>query len=250
MIQLKALTFGYEKKPILDDVSCELQDGRITALIGPNGAGKSTLLRLIARLEKPWSGEIAVGNLPQQSYDTRSFARTLAFLPQSRPLPLIPVRTLVMHGRFARLGPSRRPSAEDEHAVDIALETTGLKDLQHRDVSTLSGGQRQKAYLAMAIAQEAQHILLDEPLTHLDVGAQLELVDILHRLRSEGRCIAMVVHDLALLPKVCDHVLLMHEGRILCSADPANLFDSGMIERAFGVRPVYESGFSFQKISL
>ena len=247
MICTQNLTFGYDKVPVLKNLNCEMPDGCITALIGPNGAGKSTLLRLLARLETPDAGKVVVGGRDLCGYDSRSLAKTLAYLPQSRPLPMIPVRTLVMHGRFARLGPSRRPSGQDEEAVDRALALTGMTGLQHRDVSALSGGQRQKAYLAMAIAQEAQHILLDEPLTHLDIGCQLELTETLQRLKNEGRCIVMVLHDLSLLPKASDQVLLLHESSLAFQGDVPTLFAGGMIETAFGVKPVCKEGILFEK---
>lgn len=247
MILTQNLTFGYGKTPVLQNVSCEMPDGCLTALIGPNGAGKSTLLRLLARLETPVSGTVTVNGRHVRDYDSKSFAKMLAFLPQSRPTPMLSVRTLVLHGRFAHLSPSRRPSAQDEAAVDRALALTGMTGLQHRDVSTLSGGQRQKAYLAMAIAQEAQHILLDEPLTHLDVGYQLELMDILQTLKEEGRCIVMVLHDLSLLPKASDRVLLLHEGRLAFDGNAASLFESGAIEAAFGIKPVCKEGITFEK---
>jgi len=247
MIRIQNLTFGYDKTPVLQNVSCTMPDGCITALIGANGAGKSTLLRLLARLETPIGGTITVNDCHVRAFDSKSFAKTLAYLPQNRPTPMISVRTLVMHGRFARLGPSRRPSAQDEQAVDRALALTGMTAFQHRDVSTLSGGQRQKAYLAMAIAQEAQHILLDEPLTHLDMGCQLELVDILQQLKAEGRCIVMVLHDLALLLRACDSVLLVHNGGIAFDGPVPRLFASGLIEQAFGVKPVYKEGITFER---
>lgn len=249
MIQIRELSFGFEKMPVLQDFCAELQDGQITALIGPNGAGKSTLLRLISRLEKPWTGTIDVNGLPVQTYAPKAFARVLSYLPQSRPLPSIPVRTLVMHGRFARLGPSRRPSAQDEAAVDAALQQTGLTALAHRALSTLSGGQRQKAYIAMAIAQEAQHLLLDEPLTHLDMSCQLELLDLLKRLRSEGRCIVMAVHDLPLLWDNCDRVIVLNKGRKAFDGNAHDLIESGVFEKAFGLRPVLREGVALERIS-
>ena len=249
MIQIRNLSFGYEKTPLLHSISADMCDGQITALIGPNGAGKSTLLRLCTRLEKPWSGSIAVNGQPVGAYDSKAFARTLSYLPQNRPLPSIPVRTLVMHGRFARLGPSRRPSAQDETAVDEALGQTGLTALQHRPLSTLSGGQRQKAYIAMAIAQEAQHLLLDEPLTHLDMGCQLELMDLLKQLRSQGRCIVMAVHDLPLLMDRCDRVIALHQGCKAFDGDVHSLFESSVIETAFGLKAVHREGIFLERIS-
>lgn len=247
MIRIDQLTFGYGRQPLFGDISCSMPDGCITALIGLNGAGKSTLLRLCARLEKPWSGEICIDGKNISSYTAKPYAHTLSYLPQARPVPSIPVRTLVMHGRFARLGPSRRPQAQDEEAVDRALEWTALSQLQHRDVSSLSGGQQQKAYLAMAIAQDAQHILLDEPLTHLDVGYRLELMEVIHGLRAANKCIVMVVHDLSLLQQNCDQAVVLHNGTVAFSGKPQTLSQSGVIEHVFGVRPVMQESVTFER---
>ena len=245
MIALEHIDFGYGKAPLLHDLTCSLRDGEITALIGPNGAGKSTVLRLCARMLRPQAGEILVDGRPAHSYDSRAFARTLAFLPQTRPTPMISVRSLVMHGRFAHLPATRKPTEADHEAVRRALDRTGLRALADRTLTTLSGGQRQMAYIAMLIAQEARHILLDEPLTFLDVGVQLDLMDILRTLRDEGRCIALVVHDLSLVPQLCGRVLVLHEGRLLYDG-PA--LDADSIKRAFHVQPVWREGLTFEKI--
>lgn len=249
MIQLNQVSFGYDRTPLLQALSCRMADGSITAVIGPNGSGKSTLLKLCARLLRPASGELQVDGRDAAGYESKAFARQLAFLPQSRPTPMISVRSLVAHGRFPHLGMTRRLSPDDEAAVHRALALTGMADWADRDMRTLSGGQRQKAYLAMLIAQGAQNLLLDEPTTYLDVLHQLELTEILRTLRNEGRCIVLVLHDLTQAISLCDHVLLLHEGRLLYDGAPDALFASGTIEAAFGVRPVSGPGTTFERLS-
>ena len=244
MIECRELCFRYEKKPFIEGLSCRMADGRITALIGPNGAGKSTLLRLCAHLLRPQSGEILVDGCTGR--DAKSVARALAFLPQSRPAPMITVEELVMHGRFAHMG--FRPSHRDREAVGCALERTGLSGLAGRRLDSLSGGQKQKAYLAMLIAQNTQHVLLDEPLTHLDVGCQLETIGLLRDLRAEGKCVALVLHDLALVPDVCDDVIVMQEGGIIYDGPASGLLETEAVERAFGVRAVRREGFGFERV--
>jgi len=231
MIEIRNASFAYHGQTVLESLSCALPDGQITAIAGPNGAGKSTLLRLCARLLKPASGTVLVGGQDAAVCEPRAFARMLAFLPQSRPLPQITVRSLVMHGRYAHMG--LRPSDRDREAVRRALEIAGLDALADRPLPTLSGGQRQLAYIAMLMAQEAQHILLDEPLTFLDAGAQLDVMHLLQTLRGEGRCIGVVLHDLPMVERFSDHVLLLDQGRLL--SDGPRLDDSA-VERAFGVR--------------
>ena len=249
MIELCGLTFGYTPAaPLLSGLSARFGDGRIRAVLGPNGSGKSTLLRLCARQLAPASGTLRVGGRDAADYDAKAFARALSYLPQSRPVPMISVRALVAHGRFPHLGMTRRLSAKDEAAVERALEITGLTDVAGRDLRTLSGGQRQKAYLAMLIAQDAPHLLLDEPTTYLDVAHQLELCDILRALRDEGRCLVVVMHDLAQALALADDVLLLHGGQPFYDGPADGLTGSGAIERAFGVRPVTREGVQFERI--
>ena len=249
MIGLSGITFGYDPaSPLFDGFSARFGDGRIRAVLGPNGSGKSTLLRLCARQLTPASGTLRVGGRDAADYDAKAFARALAYLPQSRPVPMITVRALVAHGRFPHLGMTRRLSAQDEAAVARALDLTGLSGVAGRDLRTLSGGQRQKAYLAMLIAQDAQHLLLDEPTTYLDIGHQLELFDLLRTLRNEGRCVVVVMHDLAQAIAFADDALLLHKGEPLYDGPADGLIPSGAMERAFGVRPVLREGVQFERL--
>lgn len=248
MIRMQRVAFSYDGSPFIHDLSCEMADGRITGLIGPNGSGKSTCLKLCAGLIRPQGGEIIVGNAPVSGRSVREFARVLAFLPQSRPVPMITVRSLTENGRFPYLGLGRRLSPADHAAVDSALQMTGMTALSQRELRTLSGGERQKAYLAMLIAQGAQHLLLDEPTTYLDINRQLELMDILRALRDAGRCVVMVLHDIDLAVEVCDHIILMHRGGVAHSGAAAELFGSGALERTYGVRPLPGAGTRFERI--
>ena len=159
-------------------------------------------------------------------------------------MPMISVKSLVSHGRFPYLGMTRRLNPADEAAVARAMEACGVAALDSRDLRTLSGGQRQKAYLAMLMAQGAQSLLLDEPTTYLDVRHQLELMALLRRLTEEGRCVAAVLHDLRQAAS-CDRVLVLEQGSILYDGPGSGLYESGALERAFGIRavPGAEAGF-------
>lgn len=247
MIDIDSLSFGYASLPLLQNLSARFPDGQITGVLGPNGSGKTTLLKLCAKLLTPASGEIRVSDSGDIG-DTKAFARALAYLPQTRPLPAITVRSLVSHGRFPHLGTYRRLRETDKAAVDHALRVTGMEIVADRELSTLSGGQRQKAYIAMLIAQESQHLLLDEPMNHLDVLHRIELADILRALRDEGRCIAVVLHDIPQAVELCDRILLLHDGLPLYDGPAGGLYASDAIEKAFRVRPVPDSGVTFAKI--
>lgn len=248
MIRLENVSFSYGRQMFMRDLNCEMADGRITAIIGPNGSGKSTLLRLCAGLLKPTAGSIYVANRSISDYKPREFARELAFMPQARPTPMLTVRSLVENGRFPYLGVSRKPGKADIAAVEQALEAVGLTEIADREVRTLSGGERQKAYLGMLIAQGAQHLLLDEPTTFLDIGHQLELMELLAVLRRAGKCIVMVLHDIDMAIEHCDEVIVMAHGGIIHRCAAHMLIGSGAVEEAYGVRAVQNTGVRFERI--
>ena len=248
MIALKNLYFSYGKQPFLQDISANMTDGCIIGIIGPNGSGKSTLLRLCAGILRPNYGEIQINDRAARAYNHREFARELAFLPQSRPTPMLTVRTLVENGRYPHLGFTRKLGKADREAVEMALEETGMQSMAERELRTLSGGERQKAYVAMLIAQGAQHLLLDEPTTYLDAAHQLELMALMHRLRNDGKCIIMVMHDIDLAIQHCDEILVMSHGSIIHRGCGADILRSGALEKAYGVRALPNTGVRFEKI--
>ncbi len=240
MIELQNISFGYGKEPVLHQISCRMNDGEVVGLIGPNGAGKSTMLRLMARMLKPHSGSVLVDGKDAVDYQAKAFARQLAFLPQSRPTPALTVKSLVNLGRFAH-------GKGHTEAVEKAIHTVGLDELAERDVRTLSGGQRQMAYLAMLLAQESPNVLLDEPLTHLDISAQLDVAQVIRHMRSEGKCVAVVLHDLSMLERICDRAVLLDDGNITFDGSAASCLRSEALQKAFQVRILENQGISFAK---
>ena len=240
MIEVKDLSFAYGGAPVLRKVSCLLPDGGVTGVIGPNGAGKSTLLRLCMRMLKPDSGSICLNGQPVSAFRAKAFAREAAFLPQNRPVPQMTVEELVRLGRFAH-------AAGSGQAVEEALRQTGLTALSGRDVSRLSGGQRQMAFLAMLLAQGSPHVLLDEPFTHLDIGAQLDVAQVLGQMKADGKCVAVVMHDMTLLDAVCDRVILLDGGEITFVGQPQECLHSPAFEKAFGVKVVEKTGIVFER---
>ena len=217
MLEAKNLSAGYPGRAVLAGVSLAARPGRVLALLGPNGCGKSTLLRTMA------------GLLPQA-------AQRVAYLPQSRTAPNITVRRLVLHGRFPYLSYPRRYGREDYEAVDRALAAADALDLADRPLPELSGGQRQKAYLAMALAQETETILMDEPTTFLDIRHQLEVLALVRRLAEEGRGVVLALHDLCLALTAADDVAVLGEGRLLALGGPEAVYQSKVLERVMGVR--------------
>ena len=236
MLELRGIAAGYGGTPVLREVSFTVPKGSLTALIGPNGCGKTTLLRAAARQLPLLAGEILLDGRPVSSYGRTEFARKAAFMPQVRSVPAITAGALVAHGRFPHLGFSRRLRPEDRAAVQAAMEATGVADWANRDLRALSGGERQRVYLAMALAQDTDLILLDEPTTYLDPGRQFELLDLIASLPGRGKTVVMVLHDLSHALRYSSQLLLLDRGRTVLCAPPEELFESGELERVFGVR--------------
>ena len=236
-LRTEKVTLGYDETVVIDGLTVEVPEGRITSVVGPNGCGKSTLLRSLARLMKPRGGAIyldgdAISNLP-----TREVARRLGILPQNPAAPEgLTVRELAAQGRYPHQGWLRQWSREDERAVEKALKTTGVIELAERPLDTLSGGQRQRAWISMALAQETETLLLDEPTTFLDMAHQIEVLQLLYRLnRDEGRTVLMVLHDLNNAARYSHHVVALSKGRIFDAGSPVEIMTPRLLRDVFGV---------------
>ena len=227
MVELKHLSAGYGEKTVLHDISLTFPAGTVTAIIGPNGCGKSTLLKAIAGLLSPTSGEILVEEPRSQN---------VAYLPQSRRLPEMTAGRLVLHGRFPWLGWPRRYRAEDYAIAKKAMERLGVAEFADTPLSELSGGTRQKCYLAMALAQDAPTILLDEPTSFLDIAHQLLLLELCRELAREGRAVVLVLHDLPLALQYADRVAVLDAGRLLSLGTPEEIMSTDILQTTFGVR--------------
>lgn len=236
MIKIQNLCGGYGHKEILHQVSLNLEPGKVTALIGPNGCGKSTLLKTLVRINPFQEGEILVKGRSIKEMHPRDLAKSVAYLPQNKKTPDISVLRLVLHGRFAYLNYPRKYSADDIRIAKEALRWAGLEELGEENVAHLSGGMQQKVYIAMALAQNADMILLDEPTTFLDVAQQLKLLDMTKQLATEGKGVVLVLHDLSQALRTADTVVLMDEGCVVSVGTPEALYESGRLQEVFGVQ--------------
>lgn len=234
MIRLQQVSVCYGAAPVLESLETTFQSGGFACLIGPNGSGKSTLLRAIAGLQ-PYRGSICVDDMEISSMPRAVRAARIAYLPQQRPTPGIPVSALLAHGRFPHLGFSKTLSDQDRRIVQDAAAQTGVTALLDRDLSSLSGGERQRAYLAMIIAQDAPLILLDEPATFLDIRYQVELIELLRRLHERGKTILMAAHDLPQAFYCATELKVLDCGRLIADGTPRQLCDNASIRAAFGV---------------
>ncbi len=236
MIEIKNLSAGYGGETVLGGVNAKFETGRLTSIVGVNGCGKSTLLKAILGILPPSDGEILIDGAPLTKMSRNGVAKRVAYLSQGMSLPDMTVGQLVLHGRFPYLSYPRRYSAADREIAREAMEAVGISGLADMPLSALSGGMRQNAYIAMALAQDTDHILLDEPTTYLDVRHQLELMKLLERLADGGKSIVTVMHDLPLAFDFSDEIAVLDKGQIIMQAPPAELCDSALLYDIFGIR--------------
>jgi len=231
------VTLGYDKIRIIEDLSVTIPDGLVTAIVGPNGCGKSTLLAGLSRLRKPSGGAVLLDGRDISSRPSREVARKLALLPQDAIAPDgMTVAELIRFGRQPHQGLLRQWSQEDEEIVQDSLRATDLLELADRPLEAMSGGQRQRAWIAMAIAQATPLLLLDEPTSALDLGHQIEVFELIRGLAGAGKTVVMVVHDLSSACCYADHLVAMRDGAIVAEGRPARIVTPELVERLYGVR--------------
>jgi iron complex transport system ATP-binding protein len=239
ILAAEGLTLAYGGRAIVDDVRFEVQAGERLALVGPNGAGKSTLLRMLTGVLEPQHGSVLLDGAPIRTVDHKTVARTIAVVPELTQLPFaMPVREVVALGRLPHDPPLSGLRHEDREAVESAMERVGVADLSDRDARGLSMGERQLVFVAIALAQAAPILVLDEPTAHLDIRHQVEVMQLLADLNDrDGRTIVAVLHDLALAANFFPRVAVMSKGRIVADGSPADTLDAGHIRAVFGVDP-------------
>lgn len=236
MLEIRDVYSGYDGKTVLHGVSLRAAAGQITMILGPNGCGKSTLLKTICGIQSVTSGQILLDGENLLALSSRQAAQKAAYLAQNRQIPDITVGRLVLHGRFPYLSYPRRYREADYLAAEKVMEQMRIRELARQPLSCLSGGQRQKAYIAMALAQDTDIILLDEPTTYLDVSCQLQMLRQARELADSGKYVIMVLHDLPHALAAADRILLMREGSAVMEGTPGEVFDAGVLEEVFGVR--------------
>ena len=235
MLEIRNLSAGYPGNPVLKDISLSIPAGAVTVIVGPNGSGKSTLLKALAGI-LPASGSVRLDEQELLGLPGRELAKKVAFLPQNRTVPEITVKNLVLHGRFPYLSYPRRYRQEDLTAAATAMAKMGISDLADRSLATLSGGQRQKVYIAMALAQDTPVVLLDEPNTFLDIAHQLQLMAQAKALAADGKTVVLVLHDLSMAMDCADSLAVLWNGTCLFRGSPEEVFLSGCLDAAFGLQ--------------
>ena len=240
MIQIKHLECGYEDIAILHDVNLELSDSGFTALLGPNGAGKSTLLYSMMGYLKPKKGEVLLKGRSICQYSRADLAKEIAFIPQESHSEFdYSVLDTVLMGRYPYLDLFQTYGDEDRHVAEGALQRLDLISLKHRYLSELSGGEKQRVFIARALVQETKYILLDESLSQLDINFQLEIMHLLRDISTNSdKAILLISHNLNLAANYADRLIFLKQGRVLYSGTPNELMQSDKLAELFGVELV------------
>ena len=239
VLRADGVTIEAGRRTILRDVSFAVDEGERVALVGPNGAGKSTLLRALAGTLKPTAGRVELGGDPITTLERSQIARRLAVVPQQAALPFaMRVEEVVALGRLPHEAPLRGARPSDRAAVAAAIERVGLGHLMGRDARELSLGERQLVLLALAVAQAASAMLLDEPTVHLDLRHQVEAMELLRDLNErDGTAMVAVLHDLGLAAHFFGRLVVIDRGRLVADGPPAEVLTDDLIRDVFGVEP-------------
>lgn len=236
LFAIENLSVDVPGRRLLDGITLDLPAGRVIALIGHNGSGKSTLLKVLAR-QVATSGRIAFEGRVLSDWRPRDYARRLAFLPQTTPpAEGMLVRELVALGRYPWHGALGRFGPRDHQAVAAAMEECGVAPFADRLVDTLSGGERQRVWLAMMVAQQAGTLLLDEPISALDIAHQVEVLVLIRRMcHEQDRSAVIVLHDVNMAARFCDHIVALKAGRLVMQGSPAELIRTEALYRIYGL---------------
>ena len=238
VIHATTVSKRYGEVSILRQVGFSVREGEVFGIIGPNGSGKTTLLKLLSGLEHADEGAVAIDGRPVGKYKRKELARRLAMLQQDALPPVgFTVREVVAMGRY----PFQNWLGEDRSApagfIDSVMDCMGLAAFADRSVNQLSGGERQRVALAKAMAQQPKVLLLDEPTTYLDIGYQIQLMDVIRSWqRDSGLTVVAVLHDLNLASMYCDRLLMLHRGEVECIGTPREVLTPERVERVYGAK--------------
>ncbi len=218
----------------MQGVSLAAAAGRITAIVGPNGSGKSTIVRALLGRLAPEAGGVSIDGTPLAAIDRRRFATQVAVVPQ-REEPVFPleVRDFIALGRYPHASPFAGPTAADRDAVARAVARAQVEPFLDRRTDTLSGGEWQRVRIARALAQGARALVLDEPTTFLDIAHEMAVFELLDALAREGQAVLLVSHQLNLVARFADHIVLLHHGRVAAAGTPAEVMRGEVLERVY-----------------
>jgi iron complex transport system ATP-binding protein len=242
MISIEDVSAGYGGQPVLRNVTLSVARGAFAGLIGPNGCGKTTLLRVIGGVLTPSEGQVRLRGRNVREIGRGKLARTMACLPQHFSMDLaFTVREVVLMGRSPHLPRIGCESGNDFAIAERAMRLADVSHLADRLVTEISGGERQRVLIAMCLAQEPEVLLLDEPTSHLDIGHQMSILDLIARLnRQIGMTVVAVFHDLNLAAEYCHRLLVLDRGRVAALGAPEDVLTTDLISAVYGMRVLVE----------
>lgn len=235
-LEARGLSFGYEPDaPVLHDLSLHVEPGELVAVVGPNGAGKSTVVRLLAGILRADEGDVLLDDTSLARVPIRARARQIALVPQDATLPGdLTVERFIEGGRYSHLGFWKRCDPEDRKAIDAALANTDLEEIRQRPLAEMSSGQRQRALMARAMAQEARILLVDEPTTSLDAHHQIKTFELILDLVRHDHAALVITHELNLASQFASRVILIDAGRVIAEGSPSEVFRPAVLEPVYG----------------
>lgn len=234
MLRIENLNFSYNGRLVLNNISLNTEPGDFLGIVGPNGSGKSTLLRNIDGILKPKNGEIYIDEKNQESLNRREIAKLIGYVPQKEGniFPITVFETVLL-GRKPHI--NWKETKKDKQIVAETLEKLHLGDFALRDINQLSGGERQKVYIARALVQRPKMLLLDEPTANLDLKHQIEVLDLLLETKKKGVTIIIAIHDLNLALRYCDRFIILSNGKVFASGKQ-EIINKKNIEMVYGVK--------------
>lgn len=235
MLTVNSISIQYEQKKVINDFSFSVEEGEVVSIIGPNGSGKSTLLKSISRQIPYQSGSVELDGMNMKAMNPKQIARKLCMLSQKNQAPSdMTVYDLVSYGRYPHKRWFEKLTNDDRDIIEWAIEKTHLTDYQERTVASLSGGESQRAWIAMALAQRPQILLLDEPTTYLDISHQHEVLELVRELNEEmGMTVIMVLHDLNQAAHYSDRVIVVQSGEKAMCGTPDQVMTTEMIREVY-----------------
>lgn len=236
-VSSKKLCVGYDEKIIVNEFDITINKGEITTIIGPNGCGKSTLLKALTRMINKKSGEVLLGDEDIAKIPSKEISKKIAVLAQQQYAPPdFKVKELVSYGRTPHQKWFQGNTTEDDSIIDWAMNCTSISHMRDRSINSLSGGEKQRAWIATALAQKPEILFLDEPTTYLDIAHQIEVMEIVKKLnRESGIGVVMVLHDITQAIDVSDRIVVIKNGIKYCEGSPKDVITSKMIKDVYNV---------------